>query len=322
MSHLRLATFRPACADDLATPVPAHEAPPARIACGRSPLRMARTLLCPSLVIYGSPVPKPPHRRSRLLVLRAQRNLYAAAILLAVGTLAAPARGQEPAPIPEPDITYFGAVPAGSQISIEHAAGQLDAATAGAASPYVLSVRLVQPVEVPKPALPPSGNAYVGDTATVLVNGVAQGRVSLAERGAIFRLDIPNPATTPSPNALLSPVLVEPTAPPFSCGAVACTPTMPRPGTPTPTRSGGATATPSPTPTPTATPELAPCTGDCNGNGSVSVNELVRSVNIALGNAAVDVCAAADRNGNGAVTVAELIAAVGNALSGCPQGAS
>lgn len=245
--------------------------------------------------------------------------------LAVVGVLVTPARGQEPAPIPEPDITYFGSVPAGSQVSLEHDAGQLDSATAGAADPYVLSVKLVQPVVEPKPALPPIGNAYVGDTATVLVNGVAQGRVSLAERGAIFRLDIPNPATTPSPNALLSPVLVEPTVPPFSCGGVPCTPTMPRPGTATPTHLNGGTGTPTPSATPTPSPTatgIANCGGDCNGNGSVSVNELVRSVNIALGNAAVDTCAAADRNGNGAVTVAELIAAVGSALNGCPQAGS
>jgi hypothetical protein len=244
--------------------------------------------------------------------------LCAALHLAAVGRLTA----QDTAPIPEPDIIYFGAVPAGSQIAIEHAAGQLDAATAGASSPYVLSVKLVQPIVAPKPALPPAGNAYVGDSATVLVNGVAQGRVTLAERGAIFRLDIPNPATTPSPNAILNPVQVEPTAPPLSCGAAPCTPTVPRVGTPTPTRTGGVgTGTPGPsdTPTPTATPHASGCVGDCNGDSSVTIDELVRSVNIALGNAAVEVCVATDRNGNGAVTIDEVVAAVNGALNGCPQ---
>jgi hypothetical protein len=267
------------------------------------------------------------HRRAcgvRRRFARRDKRRHAWLALAVVVGLAAPARGQDPAPIPEPDITYFGSVPAGSQIAIEHAAGALDSATAGAAAPYVLSVKLVQPVVVPKPALPPAGNAYVGDTATVLVNGVAQGRVTLAERGAIFRLDIPNPATTPSPNAILSPVEVEPTVPAL-CGAVSCTPTVPRVGTPTPTRTGGGTGTPNPsgtptpTPTPTATPAAASCIGDCGGDGSVTIDELVRSVNIALGNTAVAVCTASDRNGNGAVTIDELVTAVGAALNGCPR---
>jgi len=247
-------------------------------------------------------------------------------LMAAVGALAGRARAQDPAPIPEPDIIYFGSVPAGSQIAIDHAAGQLDSATAGAGSPYVLNVKLVQPVVAPKPALPPAGSAYVGDSATVSVNGVAQGRVNLAERGAIFRLDIPNPAKTPSPNAILSPVLVEPTIPPLLCGDALCTPTMPRVGTPTPTRSPGSgtgtpapSETPTPTPTVTSSPLAATCIGDCGGDGSVTIDELVRSVNIALGNAAVDACLASDRNGNGAVTIDELVAAVGNALNGCPQ---
>lgn len=250
------------------------------------------------------------------------------ALLLGLGALAAPALGQEQAPLPEPDITYFGTVPAGSQLSLQHAAGLLDSTAAEATAPYVLTVQVVQAVESPRPALPPAGSAYVGDTATVLVDGVVQGRVTLAERGAIFRLDIPSPAKTPSPNAILSPVLVEPTVP-KSCGDVACTPTPPRLGTPTPTRTGitgtgtpAASDTPTPTPTPTATPAGASCAGDCDNNGSVTISELVRGVNIALGNTAVEQCPAMDRNGNGAVAINELVGAVGNALNGCPEDAS
>jgi hypothetical protein len=236
---------------------------------------------------------------------------------------ATPLRGQEAAPIPEPDITYLGSVPAGSLVAIEHAAGGLDVDTAAAAEPYLLTVRLVQPVLAPTPALPPVGSAYVGDMATVFVNGVAQGRVTLAERGAIFRLDIPNPARTPSPNALLSPVRVQSTIPPFSCGAMPCTPTPGRPGTPTATRTvtgtvGAGTGTPTASPTPSPTPAASACVGDCNNDARVSIDELVRSVNIALGNLTLDVCLAIDRNGNGAVTIDEIIGAVNNALNGCP----
>jgi DNA-binding beta-propeller fold protein YncE len=75
-----------------------------------------------------------------------------------------------------------------------------------------------------------------------------------------------------------------------------------------------------PVATPTVTPGGGPCTGDCNGNGTVAINELIVGVNIALGNSPVSACAAFDANGNGAVTINELIAAVNAALNGCPEG--
>lgn len=59
------------------------------------------------------------------------------------------------------------------------------------------------------------------------------------------------------------------------------------------------------------------CTGDCNGDRIVTVDEVVRGVNIALGDAGVDVCDFLDRNGDGDATVEELVAAVGAALGGC-----
>src|SRR5215510_6027217 len=60
------------------------------------------------------------------------------------------------------------------------------------------------------------------------------------------------------------------------------------------------------------------CPGDCNGDGEVSINELIIGVNIALGAQAATACAAMDSNGDGAVTVNELIRAVSMALNGCP----
>ena len=68
---------------------------------------------------------------------------------------------------------------------------------------------------------------------------------------------------------------------------------------------------------PTPTPTPIPCAGDCNGNGSVAVNELIAAVNIALGSAAVETCPACDTNASGTVSVNELIAAVRRALNGC-----
>lgn len=63
--------------------------------------------------------------------------------------------------------------------------------------------------------------------------------------------------------------------------------------------------------------EPSPCAGDCDGNGVVSIAELIRAVNIALGIADLSTCQAADRNGDGNVAINELIAAVNSALLGC-----
>lgn len=62
----------------------------------------------------------------------------------------------------------------------------------------------------------------------------------------------------------------------------------------------------------------APCPGDCNGDDSVTIDELIRGVNIALGNAPLEQCAVFDVNADGAVTIDELIRAVNAALNGCP----
>jgi len=69
----------------------------------------------------------------------------------------------------------------------------------------------------------------------------------------------------------------------------------------------------------TITGGAAPCVGDCDGNGTVAINELIRGVNIALGNANVSTCSAMDANGNGIVAINELIQGVNNALNGCPS---
>lgn len=61
------------------------------------------------------------------------------------------------------------------------------------------------------------------------------------------------------------------------------------------------------------------CVGDCNGDGSVTVDEIVTMVNIALGNSPIGSCPAGDSSGDGAITVDEIITATNNALSGCPQ---
>jgi hypothetical protein len=114
----------------------------------------------------------------------------------------------------------------------------------------------------------------------------------------------PTPTHTAAPSPTASPT------------PLTATPTHPAPtATTTATPQGTATATGSPgveTPTPAA------CAGDCNGNGTVTVSELIALVNIALGQRGVDACMAGDTNHDGRITIAELLAAVNHALGGCP----
>ena len=60
------------------------------------------------------------------------------------------------------------------------------------------------------------------------------------------------------------------------------------------------------------------CPGDCNTSDSVTINELISCVNIALGSADLSSCAACDSDNSGSVAINELIAAVNAAQSGCP----
>jgi hypothetical protein len=63
----------------------------------------------------------------------------------------------------------------------------------------------------------------------------------------------------------------------------------------------------------------AACIGDCDGNGEVTVNELVTMVNISLGATPLSSCVAGDDDGSGDITINEIVAAVNNAQGGCPQ---
>ena len=60
------------------------------------------------------------------------------------------------------------------------------------------------------------------------------------------------------------------------------------------------------------------CIGDCNGDTFVTINELIKMVNIALNNADVSTCVAGDANHDTQITINEIIMAVNNTLNGCP----
>ncbi len=59
------------------------------------------------------------------------------------------------------------------------------------------------------------------------------------------------------------------------------------------------------------------CTGDCDGSGDVVITDLLRAVNVALGNATIAACGPGDANRDGMITIEEILTAVNKALEGC-----
>jgi hypothetical protein len=73
------------------------------------------------------------------------------------------------------------------------------------------------------------------------------------------------------------------------------------------------------TDTPTATATVGPpCVGDCGEDGTVTVDEILTMVNIALGNVELSTCEDGDGNGDGQITIDEILTAVNHALTACP----
>ncbi len=62
------------------------------------------------------------------------------------------------------------------------------------------------------------------------------------------------------------------------------------------------------------------CVGDCDGDGSVGVAELVRGVKIVTEGEPIETCPAFDRDWNAVLTVDELISGARSALDGCRSG--
>lgn len=116
---------------------------------------------------------------------------------------------------------------------------------------------------------------------------------------------VPSPSSTqrPVPTATATP-----SPQPSATGTTA-------PASPSPTLTR-APATPTSTEMPSPSPTAA-CLGDCDGSGEVTVDELVRLVNVALGLTPIEACQQGDRNGDGSVTIDEIVAAVRVALAGC-----
>lgn len=71
-------------------------------------------------------------------------------------------------------------------------------------------------------------------------------------------------------------------------------------------------------PTPAAVPIPGACVGDCGADGTVTVDEVIKMVGIALGNDQLSACPAGDSNDDHEITVDEIIKAVNNVLTSCP----
>lgn len=129
-----------------------------------------------------------------------------------------------------------------------------------------------------------------------------------ADLAAVFAFqqpDTPTPTSAPSTTPVTTPTRTA------TATATAVPTNTELGGSPTATLTGSPAASSTPT-------QAAPCAGDCNGSGEVSISELITMVNIALGTSPVTLCEAGDLNHNGIITVNEIITAVGNALGSCP----
>jgi hypothetical protein len=144
-------------------------------------------------------------------------------------------------------------------------------------------------------------NTLVGRDITI-VAGVMRADASSGQNVIRFAGPDYSPSILPGSQIIPAASLVEDST------IVPCNPV----NTPTPTIGPGDT------PTPTATVLPSACVGDCDGNGVVTVSDLITGVNIALGNLPLANCPAFDPDGSGMVTVGELIQGVNNALNGCP----
>src|SRR5262245_14039732 len=59
------------------------------------------------------------------------------------------------------------------------------------------------------------------------------------------------------------------------------------------------------------------CAGDCDEDGTVRIDEVIRTINIGLGRLPLASCRAADADGSGKVEITEHLLTVQHALDGC-----
>lgn len=128
------------------------------------------------------------------------------------------------------------------------------------------------------------------------------------------------PTATETPTASHTPTSTDtpdPSAVPTATGTFTPTGTATPTETETPSAVPTATFSATPTPEPSATPTAEPCLGDCDGNGEVTIDEIVSLMNIVLETVPASSCPEGDANLDGFVTVDEVVSAVNRALGQC-----
>ncbi len=157
-----------------------------------------------------------------------------------------------------------------------------------------------------------SGSACPGCSVEVYSDGANQGRLfegaTVADSAGAWSVTSVTPLHGPYITATNTDGLGNTSA--FSIAVQLAAPTPTATHTNTPRRTPTATA-------PASTPTPLPCHGDCDGNGAVTIDEVIRGINIALGSLQLAVCPPADLNLEGQVTIDEIISAVNSALQGC-----
>ncbi len=195
----------------------------------------------------------------------------------------------------------------------------------------------VSPTRTPTATASPTPTRTVTATSTSTLTPTLTATISPTRTPTPTATLVPTATPTPTPTrSLTATSTVTPTRTPTPTSTTTArstatstpshTPTIT--ATPTPTDTRKATATPSPTdtltPIPTATashtvaPTAVSCVGDCGGDGTVTVGDLLTMVNVALGNTPVSTCRVGDPNGDGQIVVNEIVMSVENALDGCP----
>ncbi len=153
-------------------------------------------------------------------------------------------------------------------------------------------------------------------TATASATTTPSDTVTPSATSTFSTTPTPSEAATATASAAATPLDTATSTPLDTATTIPDTATAIPEDTSTPTADDTATATPEDTVTlPPVTPIA--CHGDCDGDGQVTIAELIRAVTIALETADVSVCPAVDADGDGTVTVNELILAVLKALGGC-----
>lgn len=139
------------------------------------------------------------------------------------------------------------------------------------------------------------------------------------------RTSTPTPSPTPTLPPTEEPTATVPPMPATNTPVSATATSVPSTSTPLPTQTASLPPTETPTLAPTQTPTSTPtnpapvCAGDCDGNGRVTIDEVIRQTAIGLGDHDPGTCRAGDVDGNGTITVDEVLTAVNHALRGCPS---